>query len=129
MTYDPHSLKDARDSIHIARDPYQSQVEGFEIHLGQEDLSAFLPFASIAETMPLNDQKLLESNPRQFLTQFGQVMINTARQRFREGGLGTPDDLEKFEANEAMRRDAEELSPEQAALLSSLRTAKSGAPS
>lgn len=127
--YDPHSQRDMRDSIHLSRDPTDSSVEGFEIHLGTEDVSAFLPYSSIQEQMPPEDRRLLEQDARSFLRKYGQVMINTARQRMRQGELGTPDDLERFEANERMQRDAEELSPEQAALLSSLRTTKSGAPS
>lgn len=122
MAYDTHAQSDVRDQVHITRDIGNASIMGFEIVLGQEGVSVFMPFSSIAHQMPPDDQRLLERDQMGFLRRYGQVMIETARQRFREGKLGTPDDLERFEATERMRMDMEQFDPEQAEILAQLRT-------
>lgn len=122
MAYDSHQQTDVRDQIHIARDVMNSSIMGFEIALGQEAVTIFMPFSSISSQMPADDAALLKRDSMGFLKKYGKVMIETARQRFREGELGTPDDLERFEATERMRQDMEQFDPEQAEILAQLRT-------
>jgi hypothetical protein len=120
--YDPHSQNDVRDSVHITRDVAQSSIMGFEINLGTEGVTVFMPFSSIASQMPADDARLLMSDSMAFLRRYGKVMIQTARDRVRKGELGSPEDLERFEATERMRQDMEQFDPEQAAVLADLRT-------
>lgn len=113
----------ATDRIHITRDHAAGgAVMGFEIQLGPEGTSVFMPFSSIENQMPDQDRALLKADASAFLRRYGRVMIATARQRFAEGALGSPEDLERFEATERMRKDVEEFDPEKAAVLASLRS-------
>lgn len=121
-SYDSHRDTDARDQVHITRDVANASIMGFEIHLGTENVDVFMPFSSIESQMPSEDARLLHTDSMAFLRRYGTAMIGTARERFRRGELGTPDDLERFEATERMRRDAEELTPEQAEILAMLRS-------
>lgn len=90
------------------------KVLGFNIHLAREEKTIFMPVREAEPDISMIDLMLLKDDPERFCKKYATAMIVSARQRLREGSVGTPEDLSEY-------RGESWMSPEQIAVLIDLR--------
>lgn len=90
------------------------KITGFNIHLGREGKTIFMPVREAESDVSMIDQILLSSDPEAFVKKYATAMIITARKGLREGTVGSPEDLDEY-------RGEAWMSPEQIAVLIDLR--------
>jgi hypothetical protein len=102
------------DHVEVEYEVSTRKPTGFNIHLGREGKTIFMPTREAEGDVSMIDAILLKTDPEKFCKKYAKAMIITARKQLREGTVGKPEELEGY-LGEAW------MSPEQIAVLVDLR--------